>query len=58
MLDAIASANETIDLSSYIYWPGPTADRFSEALSERARSGVEVNVIVDGYGSAKLDASM
>ncbi len=56
MLAAIASATETVDLSSYIYWPGPTADRFSDALSERARAGVEVNLIVDGYGSAKLDA--
>ncbi|MGI9034131.1 MAG: phospholipase D-like domain-containing protein [Acidimicrobiales bacterium] len=56
MLDAIASATRTIDLSSYIYWPGATADRFGEALIERARSGVEVNVIVDGYGSAKLDS--
>jgi len=55
MLDAISSATATIDLSSYIYWPGPTADRFSEALAKRARAGVEVNVILDGYGSAKLD---
>jgi cardiolipin synthase len=55
MLDAISSAIESIDLSSYIYWPGPTADRFSEALIERARAGIEVNVVLDGYGSAKLD---
>jgi len=56
MVDAISSATRTIDLASYIYWPGPTADRFSEALVERARCGVEVNVILDAYGSAKLDA--
>jgi len=55
MLDAISSARATIDCSSYIYWPGPTADRFSEAFSERARAGVEVNMVLDGYGSAKLD---
>ncbi len=55
MLEAISSAEETIDLSSYIYWPGPTADRFSEALIERASAGVEVNMVLDGYGSAKLD---
>lgn len=55
MVEAIASAKATIDCSSYIYWPGETADRFSEAFSERAAAGVEVNLVLDGYGSAKLD---
>ena len=55
MLAAIASATTTIDLSSYIYWPGNVASAFTDALAERARAGVEVNVILDGWGSAKLD---
>ena len=55
MLEAIARAESTIDLSSYIYWPGEITSRFTEALCERARAGVEVNLVVDGYGSAKLD---
>ncbi len=55
MLDVIAGAAETIDLSSYIFWPGETADRFIDALGQRARAGVEVNLVIDGYGSAKLD---
>ncbi len=55
MVEAIPSAKNTIDCSSYIYWPGGIADRFSEAFIERARAGVEVNLILDGYGSAKLD---
>ncbi len=55
MLDAIASAESTIDLSSYIYWPGDITSQFTEALCERAKSGVEVNVVLDAYGSAKLD---
>ncbi|HET7720267.1 MAG TPA: phospholipase D-like domain-containing protein [Acidimicrobiales bacterium] len=54
MLDAIAEAKSTIDLSSYIIWPGEITDRFTEALCERAEAGVEVNVVVDAYGSAKL----
>ena len=57
MLDAISSAKETIDCSSYIYWPGGIADRFSEAFIDRVRAGVEVNLVLDGYGSAKLDAA-
>lgn len=55
MVDAISGARRTIDFSSYIYWPGPTADRFSAALAERAAAGVDVNLVLDGYGSAKLD---
>ena len=55
MLKAIAEAKETVDLSSYIFWPGNVADRFSDALIERADAGVEVNVVIDGYGSAKMD---
>ena len=42
MLDAISRANRTIDFSSYIYWPGPTAERFSDELAERAGAGVNV----------------
>ncbi|MGI8809774.1 MAG: phospholipase D-like domain-containing protein [Acidimicrobiales bacterium] len=55
MLEAIASAQSTIDLSSYIYWPGDITDTFTAALCERAKAGVEVNVVLDAYGSAKLD---
>ncbi|HSH59230.1 MAG TPA: phospholipase D-like domain-containing protein [Acidimicrobiales bacterium] len=55
MLEAISSAKETIDFSSYIYWPGDITDQFSDAFGERAEAGVEVNVILDGYGSAKVD---
>lgn len=55
MLEAIAAARETVDFSSYIYWPGAITEQFTEAFIERGRAGVEVRVIVDGYGSAKLD---
>ncbi len=55
MLDAIAAAEHTIDLSSYIIWPGGITDRFVKALVARAAAGVEVNLVVDAYGSAKLE---
>jgi len=55
MLDAIRSAEKNVDLSSYIYWPGEVTSKFTDALTERARAGVEVNVVLDAYGSAKLD---
>lgn len=55
MVEAAASAKATIDCSSYIYWPGETADRFTKVFIERAQAGVEVNLVLDGYGSAKLE---
>ncbi|MGH9277011.1 MAG: phospholipase D-like domain-containing protein [Acidimicrobiales bacterium] len=55
MLDAIAGARRTVDFSSYIYWPGEITDRFTDVFADRARAGVEVNIVLDGYGSAKLD---
>ncbi len=55
MLEAIASARLTVDFSSYIYWPGEITETFTEAFIDRARAGVEVNMILDAYGSAKLD---
>lgn len=55
MLEAIGDAKETVNFSSYIYWPGTIADRFSEAFMDKAGDGIEVNVVVDGYGSARLD---
>jgi len=54
MLEAISSAKTTIDFSSYIYWPGEAADDFTPALVERAQAGVDVNIVIDAYGSAKL----
>jgi cardiolipin synthase len=56
MLEAIASATRTIDFSSYIYWPGDVTSRFTRALADKARAGVEVNIVVDAWGSAKLDS--
>ena len=55
MLEAISSAKQTIDFSSYIYWPEEITSEFTRAFIERAEAGVEVNIVLDGYGSAKLD---
>ena len=55
MLEAISSAEKTIDFSSYIYWPGEITTEFTRAFIERANAGVEVNVVLDGYGSAKVN---
>ena len=55
MLQAISAAQQTINFETYIYWSGEIGKRFAEALAERARAGVKVNVLVDWLGSQKMD---
>jgi len=55
MLAAIASAQQTITFETYIYWSGDIGQAFAEALSNRARSGVKVHVLLDWVGSGKMD---
>ena len=55
MLEAIQGAKRTITFETYIYWSGAIGKKFASALSERARAGIEVNMIVDWVGSIKMD---
>lgn len=55
MLEAIRGARESITLETYIYWSGRTGEAFVDALSERARAGVRVHVLLDWVGSGKID---
>jgi len=54
MLAAIAAARERVWLEIYLFESGRTADRFIEALGYAARRGVDVRVIADDYGAARL----
>lgn len=54
MLDAIRHAEKTITLETYIWTPGRIGNEFVAALSERARHGVKVNVLIDGMGTLKF----
>jgi cardiolipin synthase len=54
MLAAIASAQRTIGLESYILAADRTGDRFKHALCARARAGVAVRVLYDAVGSFGL----
>jgi cardiolipin synthase len=58
MLDAIRQATRTITFETYIYWSGTVGRSFSEALSERARAGVKVHVLLDWVGSGKMDGRL
>jgi cardiolipin synthase len=54
MLEAIRSAQRSINMELYIFQPGVIADQFVAALSERARNGVNVTIVVDALGSFSL----
>jgi cardiolipin synthase len=58
MLDAIRSARRTITFETYIYWSGDIGKRFADALSERARAGVDVSVTIDAVGGSDMDKNI
>jgi cardiolipin synthase A/B len=51
MLDAIAGAQRTVALATYIFDRGDVADRFVAALADAVKRGVEVRVLIDGVGA-------
>ncbi|KFB08131.1 phospholipase D-like domain-containing protein [Nitratireductor basaltis] len=54
MLDAISRSEEMVELLTFIYWKGDIAEKFVEVLSERARAGVTVRVLLDGFGARPM----
>jgi cardiolipin synthase len=53
-VETIASAKESVNLLTYVYWHGEIAREIADAVCERAQAGVEVNVLLDAVGSAKM----
>ncbi len=51
-LDAIRSAKQSVNLEAYIFQKGQIGSLYIEAMAERARNGVHVNVLVDAFGAA------
>ena len=50
-LQAIRGATRSVNLEAYIFQRGEIAGRFLQALAERARAGVKVNLVLDAIGS-------
>jgi len=51
LVASIQSAQRTITYAQYYYEDGPVARDIAEALAERCRAGVGVNVLLDAFGS-------
>lgn len=50
-LEAIRSARESVNIEAYIFQKGELTKKFVEALTERARAGVKVRMVIDAIGS-------
>jgi cardiolipin synthase len=57
-LDTIENAERTINLLTYVYWRGDIARDVAQLLCRKARAGVEVNVLLDWVGTAKMDGKL
>lgn len=53
-LDAIASAQHTIDFETFFMTPGKRADDFAAAIAKKAGEGVKIRLIVDSYGTKDI----
>jgi cardiolipin synthase len=54
MLDAIRQSKERVEFLTFVYWTGNIAHEFAKALAKKAEEGVEVFVILDSFGTAKM----
>lgn len=54
IVEAIRSAKKTVTYAQYFYEDGPVAREVAEALAERCREGVGVNVLLDAFGTLSM----
>src|SRR6185369_6266674 len=54
VLTSIRSARRTITYAQYYYEEGPVARDIAEAMAERCRAGVGVNILLDAFGSLAI----
>jgi cardiolipin synthase A/B len=52
LLELIAGASQSIKMLMYMFNPDQVGDRVRDALIDAARRGVDVKVLIDGFGSA------
>lgn len=51
ILNAFRSAQRSINLEAYVFQKSEIARQYVEVLTERARAGVQVNLVLDAFGS-------
>ncbi len=56
-LEAIRGAQRSVNLEAYVFRKGEITDLYMAAMTERARAGVQVNLVVDAFGSLGVGRS-
>ncbi|MGH6611061.1 MAG: phospholipase D-like domain-containing protein, partial [Burkholderiaceae bacterium] len=57
LVDEIAAAQRSVHFETFLWKEGVLGQRIADTLSERARAGVTVRVLVDANGSRKMGKS-
>ncbi|MFD3450762.1 phosphatidylserine/phosphatidylglycerophosphate/cardiolipin synthase family protein [Streptomyces sp. NPDC058691] len=58
MLAAVRGAEHVIDMMTFVYWRGQIARDFAAALADRARAGVRVRLLLDGFGAKEIEQDL
>jgi cardiolipin synthase A/B len=51
VIDAMRGAKKSINLEAYVFEPGEVTSSMLDVMAERARNGVQVNLVIDAIGS-------
>jgi cardiolipin synthase A/B len=54
ILEALRAAKDSIHFEVYIFEPDEVGREFMETFKERAKAGVEVRLLLDGFGGMKM----
>ncbi len=57
IFESVANAQESINISYYIFADDETGQKFAQLLADAVERGVEVNMTVDGIGSVQMPGS-
>ncbi len=58
MLDAIGTAQHTVDFLTFVYWKGEIGRKFAHALADAAGRGVRVRVLLDAWGARTIEPEL
>ena len=58
MINAISESKERVEFLTFVYWTGNIAHEFAKALADKAEEGIEVFVILDSFGAAKMPGEL
>ncbi len=58
MLRAIEQAESLVEFATFVYWTGPIARVFAEALASKAANGCEVRVLLDAFGAKRMPRAL